>query len=534
MKRLVIGLLTLLLIAGGGYVATAGLRGSATPPPTTASPVKTNGSIAAEGKVVPVREAQLALPTGGVVADVQVEEGQRVEAGAVLVRLDQAQAESAVGAAQAGLQRARANLAQLTAEPRSEDIDAARAGRDSAKAQLAKLQAGSRPEVIAQAQASLASAEADLKFLQSGGRSEAITIAQSNLTEARTHLAALENGRPEAITQSQANLKAAEGQLDALKAGPTSQQIAAQEQAIQQAKNAAYAADVNKDGACNPVNPQYLCDSAKAQAAAGDTAVNQAQAQLNILSSPPTEPQLRQAQAAVDAAKAQLEQARHPGSASDIAAAQAAVSAAQAQLNLAKQPASHADLVKAESAVEVATQQVQLAEHPYTQQDLDAAQAEVQRASAQLAQVEAPPRPEAVAAAQADVAAAQAQLDLANAALANLDLKAPFAGVITSLDVKPGEFVQPGVAFATIADTSAWQVETTDLTELNVARIHPGQAATVTFDAIPGLVLPARVERIKKLGTPDRGDILYTVTLQPARTDERLLWNMTAAVNIAP
>jgi HlyD family secretion protein len=252
------------------------------------------------------------------------------------------------------------------------------------------------------------------------------------------------------------------------------------------------------------------------------------------LTGPPTSAQLQQAQAAVDAARSQVEQAQHPGSASDLTAARAAVDAAQAQVNLATQPASPADLAKARAAVDVATQQLRLARQPYTPEDLAAAQAEVQRTNAQLAAVKAPPRPESVAAAKADVAAAQAALDQANVARTELELTAPFGGVVASLDVKPGEFVQPGVGMASIADTSAWQIQTTDLTELSVTRIHPGQVATLTFDAIPGLGLPAKVDRIKKLGTQDRGDILYTVTLQPDHPDDRLLWNMTAAVSIGP
>jgi HlyD family secretion protein len=534
MKRVLIGVVTIVLLAAGIYVATRPRSSETTSPSATAAPVKAAANIVAQGKVVPVREAQLALPTGGRVADVLVKEGQQVESGQVLVRLDEAREEAAVSQAQAGVQRAQANLAALTAGPRPEDVDVARAAVDAAKAQLAKLEAGSRPEAIAQAKSDLAAAQANLDFLQSGGRPETVAVAQSGLDQAQAHLAALQTGRPEAISQATANLSAAQAKLDELKAGPTSLQITAAQQAVEQAKDAAYAAGVNKDGACNPAYPHYLCDTAKAQAAAADTAVNQAQAQLSILTSPPTAQQMQQAQAAVDAARAQLDQAQHPGSATDLAAEQQAVTAAQAQLNLAKQPASSADLAKARSAVDVATQQLQLAQQPYTQQDLDAAQAAVRQATAQLAALQAPPRAEAVAAAQADVAAAQATLAQATAALADLELKAPFAGVVANVDVKPGEFVQPGVAITSVADTAAWEIQTTDLTELNATRVRDGQAATLTFDAIPGLTVPATVTSIRQLGTADRGDILYTVTLTPGQQDARFLWNMTAAITIAP
>jgi HlyD family secretion protein len=533
MKRLIFAVVALVLV-GGAYLAISHSPSSVPPPATPSGPVKATAQVTAQGKVMPVRKAQLAAVAGGTVTDVLVEEGQQVESGQVLVRLDTARAEAAAAAAKAGLARAQAQLAALKAPPRQEDVDATQAAVDSAKGQLAKLQASARPETIAQAQANLAAAQADLAFVQGGGRPETIAVAQSSLEQAQAHLAALENGRPEAIAQAQANLAAAQGKLDELKAGPTTQQIAVSKQAIEQAKDAAYAAGVNKDGACNPAYPGYVCDTAKAQAAAADTAVSQAQAQLGVLVSPPTAAQLQQAQAAVDAARAQLAQTQHPGSASDLAAAQKAVDGAKAQLGLAKQPASSADLARAQAAVEVSTQQLRLAQQPYTQQDLDAAQTEVQRATAQLAVVKASARAETINAGEADVAAAQAALDQANVALADLELKAPFAGIVANLDVKMGEFVQPGVPFASVADTSTWQIDTTDLTELNVERIHPGQAATLTFDAIPGLTLPAKVERVKQLGVEDKGDILYTVTLTPNQPDNRLHWNMTAAVSIQP
>jgi HlyD family secretion protein len=56
----------------------------------------------------------------------------------------------------------------------------------------------------------------------------------------------------------------------------------------------------------------------------------------------------------------------------------------------------------------------------------------------------------------------------------------------------------------------------------------------MTFDAIPGLKLPGTVSRIRALGENRQGDITYIVTVKPARHDDRLRWNMTASVTIAP
>src|SRR5262249_6083237 len=155
---------------------------------------------------------------------------------------------------------------------------------------------------VAQARASLAAAQADLDFLRGGGRPEAVAVARSALDQARARLTALESGRPEAVAQAQASLAAAGARLDALTSGPTRPQVAVAERAVDQARAAAYGADVNKDGACNPVNPRFLCGAATAQAVAAHSGVDQARAQLDVLTARPTAAQLREAQAAVDAA----------------------------------------------------------------------------------------------------------------------------------------------------------------------------------------------------------------------------------------
>ncbi len=80
----------------------------------------------------------------------------------------------------------------------------------------------------------------------------------------------------------------------------------------------------------------------------------------------------------------------------------------------------------------------------------------------------------------------------------------------------------------------AWQVETTDLTELSIAKVQDGDAVMLTFDALPGLELPGKVQRVKGYGENHQGDIVYRVIVQPDRLDPRLRWNMTASVAITP
>ncbi len=81
---------------------------------------------------------------------------------------------------------------------------------------------------------------------------------------------------------------------------------------------------------------------------------------------------------------------------------------------------------------------------------------------------------------------------------------------------------------------SRWQIETDDLTELSVVYLQEGDSVMIRFDALPGVELPGTVGRIKSIGENKQGDITYTVIIEPEEHDERLLWNMTAAVVIEP
>jgi HlyD family secretion protein len=113
-------------------------------------------------------------------------------------------------------------------------------------------------------------------------------------------------------------------------------------------------------------------------------------------------------------------------------------------------------------------------------------------------------------------------------------LKAPFDGTIAELPLKAREYVAPGALAARLADSSSWTIETSDLTELSVAKIREGAPVTISFDALPGLELPGKVSRIKGYGESKQGDITYTVLVMPDRPEAQLRWNMTASVKIEP
>lgn len=133
--------------------------------------------------------------------------------------------------------------------------------------------------------------------------------------------------------------------------------------------------------------------------------------------------------------------------------------------------------------------------------------------------------------AESRVANARAQLEAAQKNLDNLLLKAPFDGVVSSIKVRAGEYVSTGQSVLMFAGSTPLIVETTDLNEIDVARIRMGDPVSVTFDAIPEDVIEGKVVRIGKKSTEGSG-VNYTIRIELSQVPDGLLWGMTAFVDI--
>lgn len=116
------------------------------------------------------------------------------------------------------------------------------------------------------------------------------------------------------------------------------------------------------------------------------------------------------------------------------------------------------------------------------------------------------------------------------AALANAEVRAPFSGTITNLDLKVGEFVSAGSPVMTIADFSYWVVKTTDLTEIDVVNIAENEPVTVALDSIPDASFEGRILSIGQNYSERQGDIVYAVTILLADKHPAMRWGMTAQV----
>jgi HlyD family secretion protein len=217
--------------------------------------------IAASGKVVPVQTVNISPKNPGTLAQLYVEQGDRVQAGQILARMDSADIQARIQQFSASLAQSQAQLAEAQAGSRPQEIDQSKARLSQAQAQLAQAQAGNRPQEIAQAQALVDAAQAKanysseqvkryqylyqqgavkkqeldqfisedksakanlleaqkrLSLQQAGSRSEEIAQRKASVEEAKAQLRLLENGtRPEIIAQRKAGVASAQAQLKA-------------------------------------------------------------------------------------------------------------------------------------------------------------------------------------------------------------------------------------------------------------------------------------------------------------------------------
>jgi multidrug resistance efflux pump len=129
---------------------------------------------------------------------------------------------------------------------------------------------------------------------------------------------------------------------------------------------------------------------------------------------------------------------------------------------------------------------------------------------------------------------AKAQVAAAEDTLATYQITASFDGVVADVAVEVGEQVSAESRAVSIADTTAWIIETTDVTELEVVNLEVGQQVTFTADALPDVTMNGAVVEISQSSFIQGGDVIYTVRIQAEEVDPRLKWGMTVEVNFEP
>ena len=144
------------------------------------------------------------------------------------------------------------------------------------------------------------------------------------------------------------------------------------------------------------------------------------------------------------------------------------------------------------------------------------------------------PNADDVKLAQSRLDNAEAQVAAAESALSNYVITAPFDGIVMDVSVDVGEQVGTESRVVSIADTSSWIIETTDITELEVVDVAVGQAVTFTADALPDVTMHGVVTAISESSYTQSGDVIYTVYIKVDDVDPHVRWGMTVEVTFEP
>ena len=252
----VLGVVALLAAAGGWYYySTQYLPAQAANGEETiqTSTVRRGSLVVAAsgtGTLVPNAEVDLSFSSGGRLNEVLVEVGDQVQAGDVLARLDDTDAQSQVAQAEINLRLAELQLAELTGTPDASDLAAAQYQLTSAQEALKDLLNGPSAEEIIIAQADMATAEKQLQQAQSAydqvswrpdaaSSSQAMDLwsATAAYDKAKANYdVAMAAASGEQIASARASVAQAQSNLDSLRSGGTTQEVETAQLNVEQAR----------------------------------------------------------------------------------------------------------------------------------------------------------------------------------------------------------------------------------------------------------------------------------------------------------
>lgn len=110
------------------------------------------------------------------------------------------------------------------------------------------------------------------------------------------------------------------------------------------------------------------------------------------------------------------------------------------------------------------------------------------------------------------------ELELAKRDLENCKIVSPISGVVTSLDVKQGDLVNTGKTLARVVNLEKLYISAS-VDEVDYSKIAVGQVATVSFDAIEGLRLGARVSYVSSVAETSGGIVVVPIELDVLNLD---------------
>ena len=501
----------LLILTIGIYLGRKRYDGQPEVLETLTIPVKTQNivvRITASGAVQPIQRVNLSPKNQGRLAELYVKQGDRVQAGQIIARMESRDLEAKLRQAQARLKNSKANLAKQETGSRPEEIAAARARLNQVEARLSQLQVGSRPEEIAAARARLSQVGARLSQLQAGSRQEEIAVARARLDGIQANLSQLQSGkRPEEIAQGKARLEQAITRWQDAKTGSLKEEIEQAKARIEAAKAELELTTKRLERYQKLVNEGAITRDAYEEYVRDDRRVNA---------------NLQEAEKRLE----QLTQFRL----AEIERLTAAMEEEKQAFQLLEKGARLEEIVRAEAEVAEARSQLEQLVNGARLEEIVRAEAEVAEARSQLEQLVNGTRPEEIARAEAEVAEAKAQVRYQEILLEETKVRAPFSGVITQRYASQGAFVTPATSASNATFASSTSIVAlarglevlAKVPEANIGEITSGQTVEVVADAYPDQVFKGKVKLIAPEAIVERNVTLFEVEVALETGKEKL------------
>ena len=147
------------------------------------------------------------------------------------------------------------------------------------------------------------------------------------------------------------------------------------------------------------------------------------------------------------------------------------------------------------------------------QKQVTVAQANLATSEEDLAELQGSVNPLEVALRETEVASVQLALEEAMQRLEGAVLKAPMAGIVSLVNVEAGQAVNANTPIIEVVDPTVVEVDGI-VDEIDVLFVREGALAAVTMDALPGQVLEGVVSAIASAAQSQQGVVSYPISIQ--------------------